>query len=48
MGGQIMTRYRRIERSESDLVKPWPFLDQLACAGVVLVIGVLVFLKAFG
>lgn len=43
-----MTRYRRTERDPDDLVKPWPFLDQLACAGVVLVIGVLIFLKAFG
>jgi hypothetical protein len=40
-----MTRYRRIERSESDLVKPWPFLDQLACAGVVLVILALIVLR---
>lgn len=34
-----------IQRSEDDLVKPWPFLDQLACAGVVLVILALIVLR---
>lgn len=40
-----MTRYRRIDRNPDDLVKPWPFLDQLACAGVVVVIVVLIVLR---
>jgi hypothetical protein len=34
-----------ILRSEADLVKPWPFLNQLACAGVVLVVLALIVLR---
>jgi hypothetical protein len=40
-----MTRYRRIERDPDDCVKPWPFLGQLACAGVGLVMIALFILR---
>lgn len=40
-----MERTEMIERDPDDLVKPWPFLDQLACAGVVLVILALIVLR---